>query len=707
MIPAGLIAPATIWLLASSPARPPAPRAGHTDILLVNDGAAVAIGSFSFGSGAIELPRRVFERQLEFTSDQLATGNDPGFNAIPAPPAPYQPLPGQVEASLHGHAPEWLGVNLLYWDGQGTPHFGPPVAGESLRTSMSTPVGPASEMIVSGAEGDVTGFSFATTDPDGSLHQHVTFSILSAGFPDATTGPPTAGVVLAPIRLELPPLALSPAVYLVLGHQVEDWQLEAARACLASKLELGCEATPDAAGCHVVGNTVACPDLVPTPPTQPPPAETEDTGLGDDDDGPETGDDDGAAGEGGGCAVAKRAPSLSALAWLIPLIAVARRRRAAGRCRRKPRASWLAGIVPVVLSSSCQEHTSGDDPADDSSDGVAEPCDRPIGMDQDGDGIDDACDRCPGSNDALDHDGDAVPDGCDACPGFDDALNGDLDVIPDGCDACPGFDDALDGDLDAVPDGCDACPGFDDALDGDLDTVPDGCDACPGSDDLKDDNQNGVPDGCEPCTIDYRFGHGDLHAHYAPPTGLHLEVYTDFGAPDATATLHPAQDICIIVPVSSYLDSVANGGRPQFTGMDPDPFEPMGMPAGAGFWYLSANNLGMLQPFWGISTEGVPPGIFDGPLQFEFVSFDMPANGQVSVYQLPFLPHFYISTSHPQLTETGANRFEMPVGGHDHHHWTFSAPGTYKIGVQVSGRRAADQAAVVSDVVQYHFIVEP
>ena len=52
-----------------------------------------------------------------------------------------------------------------------------------------------------------------------------------------------------------------------------------------------------------------------------------------------------------------------------------------------------------------------------------------------------------------------------------------------------------------------------------------------------------------------------------------------------------------------------------------------------------------------------------------------------------------------------ADAVQVPAGGHAHYSWAFAAPGTYRLGLRVSGTLQAGNAAVTSEVAHYTFTV--
>jgi hypothetical protein len=182
----------------------------------------------------------------------------------------------------------------------------------------------------------------------------------------------------------------------------------------------------------------------------------------------------------------------------------------------------------------CDE--DGREDADQLSDGTAVDCDSDGQLDRcqsdtDGDGVIDPCDLCVGLNDASDQDGDGTRDCLDNCPVVanpgqtDDDGNGVGDACEDREDAglvdCNGngVDDGvetstgqaedcddngtpdeceLDADGDGLIDACDRCPQIDDSSDSDGDGLPDCVDNCPDivNPDQLDSNGDGIGDLC-------------------------------------------------------------------------------------------------------------------------------------------------------------------------------------------------------------------
>lgn len=210
---------------------------------------------------------------------------------------------------------------------------------------------------------------------------------------------------------------------------------------------------------------------------------------------------------------------------------------------------------------------------------------------------------------------------------------------------------------------------------------------------------------CTPC-IDYRMGHGDILALYDPVPErlvLRLRSHLTFPDPAGAPPLHDPSAVCIVVPYSAYERMAAAGGRPVFG--EPDAFEPIGVEPGAAFWVLEAQNLGSEQPFFGVAVDELPEAVFAGPLRFVVRALSAPSNAHVSIYQLPILPVFYVSTRFPERT-VAAQSVSLSSGAHDHFNWTFSHAGDYAMEMTVRGERVTG-GALESEAITLRFRVEP
>lgn len=181
--------------------------------------------------------------------------------------------------------------------------------------------------------------------------------------------------------------------------------------------------------------------------------------------------------------------------------------------------------------------------------------------------------------------------------------------------------------------------------------------------------------------------HVDLRIRYRPEVVPVLDIV----ATDDDA--RPARDLastnCILV--------VAETTRLEL----PADIPPLGV-AGDSVWVLpSSQREGTL--YLGLSAEGNPTGVFDGPLALRLVGVEGPG-------------HFFLWQA-----ELGALRFWMNsrdgfgdedvfgqlVGGHSHLDWGFSTSGVYRLTFQAEARRRGESTNVVSDPIPFTFHVLP
>lgn len=133
---------------------------------------------------------------------------------------------------------------------------------------------------------------------------------------------------------------------------------------------------------------------------------------------------------------------------------------------------------------------------------------------------------------------------------------------------------------------------------------------------------------------------------------------------------------------------------------------PEATPFGAGgapFWILpQSQNPNLL--YLGISAEGVPQGVFDGPLQLRLTRFEGP--GYFMAWQATGPGQFNIRLD----TRNGldaADGFTPAAGAHEHYNWGFSTNGVYCVTFQVSGTNASMGKTVVSPEITVAFHVLP
>ncbi len=206
-------------------------RALHLDVLSEQVNGQIVTGTGDFDHDQWTLGERVFHRDLgpaPASNPTLLQNNNPGFNSIgdgsPDMPAGAQALlPGAILSwdflpmTINGRS-----QNLFYWNGQdsdGVPGFTPadvqfgPIPTPAYRlTLLDFNSGIHS---VDGTNTIVPGGKIATTGPDGSMHQHLFFSLQDNDGDSSTL--PVDGLYLIAMRLKLPGLANSLPVFMVFG----------------------------------------------------------------------------------------------------------------------------------------------------------------------------------------------------------------------------------------------------------------------------------------------------------------------------------------------------------------------------------------------------------------------------------------------------------------------------------------------------------
>lgn len=203
-----------------------------------------------------------------------------------------------------------------------------------------------------------------------------------------------------------------------------------------------------------------------------------------------------------------------------------------------------------------------------------------------------------------------------------------------------------------------------------------------------------------PCRATYRQGHGDMYASYSAADGMALDLRTEL-TPGAGEARHAPLEVCIAVPRTTYDEVVGLGGRPPGAGWDP-----VGVPAGTGFWYLPEVAIDGV-PWFGVASDpsalgGIEPGTLDDTLAI-MISVDGPDGGAFSAWGTvddPERPPFVLSTA------TGDLVTEVPTGSHLHLSWAFTRPGEYLIDAAAIGRLPSGESRT-HDPVTFRFVVEP
>jgi len=136
----------------------------------------------------------------------------------------------------------------------------------------------------------------------------------------------------------------------------------------------------------------------------------------------------------------------------------------------------------------------------------------------------------------------------------------------------------------------------------------------------------------------------------------------------------------------------------------PGDFPPLGT-AGAPLWVLPATQDPQLL-YLGFSGDGIPQGVFDGPVEVRLLSTSGPGD-------------FFVW----QAGGTGALEFQMDTtdgvneqdtvplhpGGHSHHNWGFTSNGIVAINLQATARRlgAATNETSIETTVTFHVLPLP
>jgi len=108
--------------------------------------------------------------------------------------------------------------------------------------------------------------------------------------------------------------------------------------------------------------------------------------------------------------------------------------------------------------------------------------------------------------------------------------------------------------------------------------------------------------------------------------------------------------------------------------------------------------------YLGTSAEGISSGIFTGPLTLSLKAVEGPGN--FYVWQADQFGGFDIQmNSADGISE--ADSHSQLIGSHEHFNWGFTAPGTYFVTLQVSGRRINEMTNIFSLPATFRFNVLP
>lgn len=172
--------------------------------------------------------------------------------------------------------------------------------------------------------------------------------------------------------------------------------------------------------------------------------------------------------------------------------------------------------------------------------------------------------------------------------------------------------------------------------------------------------------------IGYHDGHLELHVH-----------------DDETDTEYEPHEVIFLVPPSVQYTVPANPLY-AFLGNPGDPI-----------WILPQVQIpGVL--FLGSSAHEVPAGIFASPLRVELANVNGP--GHFALYQTDGFgfPTVLMNT---RDGIDSSDHYLIPVGGHMHFNWAFSAEGLYEVTIVASGVRLSDGSPEATDPTAFYFWV--
>ncbi len=168
--------------------------------------------------------------------------------------------------------------------------------------------------------------------------------------------------------------------------------------------------------------------------------------------------------------------------------------------------------------------------------------------------------------------------------------------------------------------------------------------------------------------------HTDFRILYTPAAANQLTLV----ARDDDHALNLASNEVILVARSNSVVTLPAG----------TPFGDAGQP----LWILpQSQNVNLL--YLGVSAEGVPGGIFTGPLSVQLKSLEGP--GYFMAWQATGPGQFNIRMNTRDGISTN-EAFTPLIGSHEHFNWGFSSTGIYCLTFQVTGRRAGESTNIVS-----------
>jgi surface-anchored protein len=129
-------------------------------------------------------------------------------------------------------------------------------------------------------------------------------------------------------------------------------------------------------------------------------------------------------------------------------------------------------------------------------------------------------------------------------------------------------------------------------------------------------------------------------------------------------------------------------------------------PVGAPVWILPQTQNQNL-PYIGVSGEDIPPGVFDGPLDFTLRSVDGPGNFFVWQTTGAGQPPIIKMIATNGIVSPDHNKTTPAFSSHEHFNWGFSTNGVYYVTFQCSGRRPGETTNITSPETTWVFHILP
>lgn len=232
------------------------------------------------------------------------------------------------------------------------------------------------------------------------------------------------------------------------------------------------------------------------------------------------------------------------------------------------------------------------------------------------------------------------------------------------------------------------------------DELPPDAPGAPDAPDAPDAGCIGADCALPPCRFDYVEGHGDLYVSWDDAAGLSLGLRAAL-EPGAGERVYDSSEVCVHIPRASFDEIAGAGGRPAGAGWDP-----IGVPAGRAFWFLSEVPIDGA-PWFGLASDdtdagGVPVGVFEDRLALA-LTVERPAGAQFSIWASvddPEAPPFLIATA------IGRAELSLITSSHAHVNWGFTHAGAYVATAIASGKLAGTGETRTSPPVIVRFVVE-